>query len=68
MGDMPTQRMVPPAALGGLLQRIHDTHWELHDIGYSLHRGMADAEDVRYTVGMLRELAVLLNEQANGMA
>lgn len=67
MGDMPTQRMTPPAGLARLLQRIRDTHWELHDIGWSLQHGRADAEDVRYTAQMLRDLSTELDEQAGGM-
>lgn len=61
----PTERM--PAPKFELCQRIHDTHWELHDIGYSLQRGLADAEDVTYSAAMLRSLADALDHHAQGM-
>lgn len=51
-----------------LHQQIHDTHWELHDLGYALKRGLADADDVKHTAGMLRTLARLLDEHAEGMS
>lgn len=67
MSDMawPTERM--PLPWFELCQRIHDTHWELHDIGYSLGRGLADADDVTYSAAMLRSLADALDRHARGM-